>query len=126
MDWYAPDNNLHGILHGSRKRLNAGSRQKKPNTGRLPIFRLWMADDNSHMQCHAHAALCHRLEKSLSERHGSDTAWHVESNMAALCKSNGKDITKPLAAWHSRGAAWEQHGTCELALSVLLNYAVTC
>jgi predicted ArsR family transcriptional regulator len=28
------------------------------------------ADANSHIPCHAHAALCRSLEKSLSERHG--------------------------------------------------------
>jgi hypothetical protein len=45
--------------------------------------------------CHAHAALCRGLEKSLSERHGRGMAWArhgmCESNTAALCKSNGKD-----------------------------------
>jgi hypothetical protein len=45
--------------------------------------------------CHAHAALCRGLEKSLSERHGRGMAparhGMCESNMAVLCKSNGKD-----------------------------------
>jgi hypothetical protein len=45
--------------------------------------------------CHAHAALCLGLEKSLSERHGRGMAWALhgmcESNTAALYKSNGKD-----------------------------------
>jgi hypothetical protein len=49
-----------------------------------------MADANSHMPCHAYAALCHGLEKSLSEQHGHDMAWAwhgmCESKMAALCK----------------------------------------
>jgi hypothetical protein len=53
------------------------------------------ADANSHMPCHAHAALCRGFEESLSERHGRDTAWArhgmCESNTVALCKSNGKD-----------------------------------
>ena len=33
-------------------------------------------------------------------RHGK-----CESYVAALCKSNGKDTSKPLAAWHGMGAA---------------------
>jgi hypothetical protein len=86
MDWYASDNNLRGIPLGSRK---------KPNMGRSPTCRLWTTDANSHMPCHAHAALCRGLEKSLSERHGRGMAQAqhgmCESNMAALCKSNGKD-----------------------------------
>jgi hypothetical protein len=45
--------------------------------------------------CHAHAALCRGLEKSLLQRHGRGTARTrhdmCESNTAALCKSNGKD-----------------------------------
>jgi hypothetical protein len=80
MEWYASDNNLRGTPHGSRKKLNAG---------RL----LWMANANSHMPCHAHAALCRGLKELLSEQHGCGMAWHgmYESNTAALCKSNGKD-----------------------------------
>jgi hypothetical protein len=42
-----------------------------------------------------HATLCRGLEKSFSERHGHGMAQArhgmCESNMAALCKSNGKD-----------------------------------
>jgi hypothetical protein len=45
--------------------------------------------------CHAHAALCRGLEKSLSEWHGRGIAraqhGMCESNMAALCTSNGTD-----------------------------------
>jgi hypothetical protein len=33
-----------------------------------------MADANSHVPCHAHAALSHGLEKSLSEQHGCGMA----------------------------------------------------
>jgi hypothetical protein len=81
-----------------------------------------MADANSLMPCHAHAALCCGLEKSLSERHGHDMAWArhgmCESNMAALCKSNGKDTIKTLSSragqGNGMGAAWERHGMCEL------------
>jgi hypothetical protein len=44
--------------------------------------------------CHAHIALRRGLEKSHSERHGRGMArtrhGMCESNMAALCKSNGK------------------------------------
>jgi hypothetical protein len=39
-----------------------------------------------------------------------------ESNMAALCKSNGKDKkSKALAERHGRGTAWERHGIGESA-----------
>jgi hypothetical protein len=74
-DWHASDNNLRGTPSGSRK---------KPNAGKSPTCRLWTADDNSHMPCHAHDLLCRGLEKSLSERHGRGmagrgmgAAWHV-------------------------------------------------
>jgi len=80
-DWYASDNNLRGTPYGSRKKSNAG---------RSPTCRLWTADASSHMPCHAHAALCRDLEKSLSERHGHGMAWAphgmCESNTAAQCK----------------------------------------
>jgi hypothetical protein len=62
-DWYASYNNLRGTPRGSRK---------KPKAGRSPTYRLWTADANLHMPCHAHAALCRGLEKSLLERHGRD------------------------------------------------------
>jgi hypothetical protein len=82
-DWYASDN-LRGTPHGSLK---------KPNAGRSPPCCLWTADGNS--QCHAHAALCCGVEKSLSERHGRGMArarhGMYDSNMAVLCKSNEKD-----------------------------------
>jgi hypothetical protein len=85
-DWYASDN-LRGTPRGSRK---------KPKTSRSPTSRLWMADANSHMPCHAQAALCRGLEKSLSERHGRGMAraqhGMCEWNTAALRTSNGKNI----------------------------------
>jgi hypothetical protein len=65
MDWCASDNNLCGTLRGSWEKLNAG---------RSPMCRSWMASANSHMPCHAHAALCHGLEKFLSEQHGRGMA----------------------------------------------------
>jgi hypothetical protein len=38
-----------------------------------------------------------------------------ESNMSALCTSNGKE--NDLNPWqHGMGMKWEQHGMCELAL----------
>jgi hypothetical protein len=89
---YASGNNLRGTLHGSRKKLN---------TGRSPTRCLWTANANSHMPCHAHATLCHGLEKSLSER-GCGMAWAryrmCESNTATLRKS-----INHLVAWHGRG-----------------------
>jgi hypothetical protein len=99
-DWYASDN-LRGTPRVSRK---------KPNAGRSPTCRPWTADTNSHMQCHAHAALCRGLEKSLSERRGRRMArarhGMCESKTAALCKSNGNDTVSALAARHGRGTAW--------------------
>jgi hypothetical protein len=87
-DWYASDRKLRGTPRGS---------QKKPNAGRSPTCGLWTADVNSHMPCHAHAtaALCHGLEKSLSERHSCGMARPrhdmCKSNTAVQCKSNGED-----------------------------------
>jgi hypothetical protein len=72
--------------------------------------------------CHALAALCRGLEKSLSERHGRGMAWarHAFVNQTQpLCVNKfGKTQSKPLAARHGRGTAWELHGMCELALTV--------
>jgi hypothetical protein len=60
--------------------------------------------------CHAHAALCRGLEKSLLERHGRGMAQArhgmCESNTAAQCKSNGKDSLNP----QRHGMAGERHG----------------
>jgi hypothetical protein len=85
-NWYPSDNKRRGTPLGSRK---------KPNAGSSPTCRLWTGDANLHMPCHALAAVCRGLEKSLSERHGRGTARALhgmcESNTAALCKSNGKD-----------------------------------
>jgi hypothetical protein len=59
--------------------------------------------------CRAHAVLCHGLENSLSERHGRGKArarhGTCESNMTALCKSNGNDTLYTLSgtAWQGRG-----------------------
>jgi len=70
-DWYAFDNNLRGTPRGSRK---------KPNAGREPTGHILMA------------MLCRGLEKN---GHGQSPLWvwhgKCESDMAALCKSNGKD-----------------------------------
>jgi hypothetical protein len=64
--------------------------------------------------CRAHTVLCRGLEKSLSERHGRGMArarhGMCESNKAAMCKSNGKAQSTPLAARHGRGTAWARHG----------------
>jgi hypothetical protein len=53
------------------------------------------------MPCRAYPVLCRGLEKSLSERHVGSAAWawhgNCESNMAALCKSNGKDKIQTLS-----------------------------
>jgi hypothetical protein len=76
---------------------------------------LWMADANSHMPCHAHAALCRGLEKSLSERHGRGMAY-VHQTRPHCVNQMGKTQSKPLGARHGRGMAWERHAMCELAL----------
>jgi hypothetical protein len=60
----------------------------------------WPMQIHNAMPCHAHAALCRGLEKSLSEWHGM-----CESNTAALCKSNGKDTIQTLS-----GTAWQGNG----------------
>jgi hypothetical protein len=100
-------NNLRGIPRGSRK---------KPNAGMSPTCRLWTVDANSHMSFHAHAALCHDLERSLSERHGRGMAWERHGRCMACVNQTrphcvnqmGKTQSKPLA---------ERHGMCELALT---------
>jgi hypothetical protein len=55
--------------------------------------------------CHAHAALWHGLEKSISKRHGRGMArashGMCKSNTAALYKSNVKDTIYILS-----GTAW--------------------
>jgi hypothetical protein len=58
--------------------------------------------------------LCHGLEKTLSECHDCGRAWAqhgmCESNMATLCKSNGKNKIYILSstAWqgNSMGMEW--------------------
>jgi hypothetical protein len=108
-DSYASVNNLRGTPRGSRK---------KPNAGRSPTCRLWTTDANSHMPCHAHAALCRGVEKSLSERHGRGMALaqHVRG-MACVNQTRphcvnqmGKTQSKLSAARHDRGTAWARHG----------------
>jgi hypothetical protein len=98
---------LRGTPRGSRK---------KPNAGRLPTCRLWMVDANSHSPCYAHAALCHGLEKSLSEQHRRGMAC-VNQTQPHCVNQMGKTQSKPLEARHGRGTAWAQHGMCELALT---------
>jgi hypothetical protein len=72
--------------------------------------------------CHANAALCRDLEKSLSERHGRGMArarhGMCESNTAALCKLNGKGTILTPSGTARHGTAGERHGIYELALTV--------
>jgi hypothetical protein len=107
-EWYASGNNLRGTPRGS---------QKKPNAGRSPTCRLWTADANSHMTCHAHAALCRGLEKSLSEWHGCGMSC-VNQTWPHCVNHTEKTQSKPLAELHSRGMTWERHGLYELACRV--------
>jgi hypothetical protein len=55
---------------------------------------------------------------------GTARARHgiCESNMAALCMSNGKDNLNP---WR-HGMAGERHGMCELALMLMFSYTRKC
>jgi hypothetical protein len=92
-DWYASDNNLRGNPRGSRK---------KPNAGRSSTCRLWMANANSHVPCHAHAALYRGLEKPLSERHGRGMAC-VNPTRSHCVNQMGKTQSNPLAERHGRG-----------------------
>jgi hypothetical protein len=68
-DWYASDNNLRETPRGSRKKRNAG---------RSPTCRLWTANPNSHMLCHARAAPMARCGVTLRSRfqNGMVVAWH--------------------------------------------------
>jgi hypothetical protein len=75
--------------------------------------------------CHAHAALCRGLEKSLSERHGRGMA-RAQHRRGMACVNQtrthcvnqmGKTQSKPFAARHGRVTAWARHGMCELALT---------
>jgi hypothetical protein len=74
--------------------LRVVARRSRTRAGRPHVIS-GCAEFNSHMPCHAHAALCHGFEKSLSERHGRGMARArhdmCELNIAELCKSNGKD-----------------------------------
>jgi hypothetical protein len=78
--WYASDN-LRGTQRGSRK---------KPNAGRSPTCRLWTADANSRVPCHAQAALLRGLEKSLPERHG----YGMERARLGICETNMATLSK--------------------------------
>jgi hypothetical protein len=77
------------------------------------------------MPCHSHAftmPLPYRAELWLWEVvlrtawswHGTGAAWAWHgmcgSNTAALCKSNVKTQTKPLAERHGRRTAWQENG----------------
>jgi hypothetical protein len=91
-DWYASDNNLRGTPRGSRK---------KPNAGRSPTCRLWTADADSHMPCHAYAvAFRSRFQN------GMVVAWHgcgmacVKQTHPHCVNQMGKTQSKPLAAEH--------------------------
>jgi hypothetical protein len=79
--WYASDN-LRGTPRGSRK---------KPNAGRSPTCRLWPADANSHMSCHAMPMPMQCCAVPWPWKFAFRTAW----------------------SWHGTGAAWHvwiKHG----------------
>jgi hypothetical protein len=57
-------------------------------------------------------------------QNGMAVAWHgrgmacVNQTRPYCVNQVGKTQSKPLAARHGRGTAWEQHGMCELAFKV--------
>jgi hypothetical protein len=114
-DWYASDNNLRGTPHGSRK---------KPNAGRSPTCRLWTADANSRIPCHAYSTPMQHCAVALRSqfRNSMVVAWHGRSMVCVNqtrphCLSKmGNTQSKPLAARHGRdmGTTWY----CELTFSV--------
>jgi hypothetical protein len=59
---------------------------------------------------------CHGL-KLLPERHGRGMAC-VNQTWLHCVNQMGKTQSKPLAARHGRGMAWEWHGMCELPFRV--------
>jgi hypothetical protein len=77
------------------------------------------------MPCHAHAALCRSLEKSLSERHGRGMAGRgmafVNQTRPHCVNQMGKTQSTLLVARHGHGTgtAWARHGMCELAFTGL-------
>jgi hypothetical protein len=64
----------------------------------------------------AHAALCHDLEKSLSERHGRGMAF-VNKTRPHCVNQMGKIQSKPLSARRGRGTAWAWHGNCMVCVN---------
>jgi hypothetical protein len=123
-DWYASHNNLCGTLRGSRK---------KPNVGRSPTCCLWTVGANSPMPCHAPMSMprCVVVLRSRSQngmvvaRHGCSMAC-VNQTRPYYVNQMGKTQSKPLAARHGRGTAWEWNGTCELALTDVIDLDVVC
>jgi hypothetical protein len=111
--FYASDNNLRVTPRGSRK---------KPKAGRLPTCRLWTADANSHISCHAHVASMPRCAVALKSRfqNGMVAAWHgrgfvcVNPTRPHCVHEIGKTRYKTYAARHGRGTAWY----CGLALTL--------
>jgi hypothetical protein len=57
-------------------------------------------------------------------QNGMVVAWHgrgmarVNQTQPHCVNQMGKTQSKPLAARHGRGTAWERNGMCELALNV--------
>jgi hypothetical protein len=68
------------------------------------------------MPCHAHAALCLGLEKSLSERHGRGMAC-VNQTRHRCVNQMGKRQFKSFLARHGRGTAWARHGNGMVCLN---------
>jgi hypothetical protein len=79
------------------------------NMGRSPTCRLWTANANSHVPCHAHAVLYRGLDKSLSEQHGRGMA-RVNQTRPHCVNQMGKTQSKPFLARRGRRTALAGHG----------------
>jgi hypothetical protein len=94
-DWYT-SYNLRGTPRGSRKKTKAG---------RLSTCRLWTADANSHIPCHAMPML--RRAVALKSHFKNGMSWHGRAR-------HGRGVAWARrgmgAAWHGRGVAWARRG----------------
>jgi hypothetical protein len=83
-----------------------------------PTCRLWTADANSHMPCHAHAAPMPRCAVALRScfQNGMVVALHgrgmacVNQTRPHCVNQMGNTQSKAFLARHGRGTAWARHG----------------
>jgi hypothetical protein len=104
-DWYASVNNFCGTPRG---------RRRKPKAGRSPTCRLWTADANSHVPCHAMPRCAVALRSRF--QNGMVVAWYrrgmacVNQTLPHCVNHMGKTQSKPLEA---------RHDMCEFVFIVL-------